>query len=91
MLGIAAPTAERVISDPHGEPLAVACKALGASRADFERLLSGLKEASAQALHLSGDATDLQSFFETLSFNKARVLLTYWDWAILRSGPYAGL
>jgi uncharacterized protein DUF2336 len=91
LLGIDAPTAERVISDAHGEPLAVACKALGASRADFERLLSGLKETPARVLHLLGDAADLQSFFETLSFNKARVLLTYWDWAVLRSGPYAGL
>jgi uncharacterized protein (DUF2336 family) len=91
LLGLAAQTAERILSDRHGEPLAVACKALGASRADFERLLLGLTEAPPSAPRLAGDASGLQSFFETLSFNKARVLLTYWDWAILRSGPYAGL
>jgi hypothetical protein len=91
LLGIAPPTAERILSDAHGEALAVACKALGASRADFERCLASLKEAKAATLHLDASPADLQSFFETLSFNKARVLLTYWDWAILRSGPYAGL
>jgi hypothetical protein len=32
---------------------------------------------------------ELQGFFESLSFNKARVLLTYWDWAVNRKGPYA--
>jgi uncharacterized protein (DUF2336 family) len=83
LLGIAPPTARRIVADMQGEPLAVAFKAAGASRADFERLLAGLKEA--------GSAADLQGLFETLSFNKARVLLTYWDWAVSRSGPYAAL
>jgi hypothetical protein len=32
---------------------------------------------------------ELQGFFESLSFNKARVLLTYWDWGVLGTGPYA--
>jgi hypothetical protein len=91
LLGIAAPTAERILADAHGEPLAVACKAIGSTRADFEGLLASLKESSAAAVRLAGEAAGLQSFFETLSFNKARVLLTYWDWAVLRTGPYAAL
>ena len=32
---------------------------------------------------------ELQAIFEGLSFNKARILLTYWDWYIRKAGPYA--
>jgi hypothetical protein len=37
------------------------------------------------------DVTELQSMFDTLSNNKARILLTYWNWAVRKSGPYAPL
>jgi hypothetical protein len=33
---------------------------------------------------------ELQNLFDSLSFTKARVLLTYWDWAVEQSGPYSG-
>jgi hypothetical protein len=32
---------------------------------------------------------ELQNVFDSLSFNKARILLTYWDWYVRKSGPYA--
>jgi hypothetical protein len=32
---------------------------------------------------------EVQATFDQLSFTKARVLLTYWDWATTHSGPYA--
>jgi hypothetical protein len=35
------------------------------------------------------DVTELQSMFDTLSTTKARILITYWDWAVRKSGPYA--
>jgi hypothetical protein len=73
-------TAKRILADQGGEPLTVALKALGATRARFEEVLSALNGQNAGAL---------QSFFDSLSFNKARVLLTYWDWAVSRTGPYA--
>ena len=40
------------------------------------------------ALRQDRKVEELQSLFDTLSFNKARVLLTYWDWAVSQSGPY---
>ena len=36
------------------------------------------------------DAEALQAIFDTLSFNKARVLLTYWDWATSVPAPMRG-
>jgi uncharacterized protein (DUF2336 family) len=80
LLALDPSTARRILSDHGGEPLTVALKALGATRARFEEVLS--------AVH-GQNAGRLQSFFDSLSFNKARVLLTYWDWAVSRTGPYA--
>jgi Uncharacterised protein conserved in bacteria (DUF2336) len=91
LLGLEARTAKRILADPDGEPLTVALKAMGATRARFEEAFSASSEISENGLRPRRSATELQSIFESLSFNKARVLLTYWDWAISRSGPYAAL
>ncbi len=71
-------TGARIADDAGGEALTVALKAAGLTRAQF----AGLVDKRA-------DAESLKAIFETLSFNKARVLLTYWDWAVRRTGPYA--
>lgn len=71
-------TGARIAGDQGGEALTVALKAAGLTRAQFAGLVA--KRA---------DAEVLQAIFDTLSFNKARVLLTYWDWAARRTGPYA--
>jgi hypothetical protein len=91
LLGLEARTAKRILADPDGEPLTVALKAMGATRARFEEAFSASNETDENGLHPRRSGAELQSFFESLSFNKARVLLTYWDWAISRSGPYAAL
>jgi hypothetical protein len=91
LLGIAPQTARRILADAQGEPLTVALKAAGASRAQFEQLLSQLLSSTNNFVRPRSSAAELQSFFECLSFNKARVLLTYWDWAVSRTGPYAAL
>jgi uncharacterized protein (DUF2336 family) len=75
---VSAETGARIADDPGGEALTVALKAAGLTRAQF----AGLVEHRA-------DAEALKAIFETLSFNKARVLPTYWDWAARRTGPYA--
>jgi hypothetical protein len=31
---------------------------------------------------------ELHALFDSLSFNKARMLLSYWDWASREAGPY---
>lgn len=71
-------TGERIAEDQGGEAQTVALKAAGLSRAQF----AGIVDKRA-------DAEVLKAIFDTLSFNKARVLLTYWDWAARRTGPYA--
>jgi hypothetical protein len=91
LLGLEARTAKRILADPDGEPLTVALKSMGATRARFEEAFSAANETDENGLRPRRSAAELQSFFESLSFNKAKVLLTYWDWAISRSGPYAAL
>jgi uncharacterized protein (DUF2336 family) len=75
---VSAETGTRIADDAGGEALTVALKAAGLTRAQF----AGIVEKRP-------DAEGLKAIFETLSFNKARVLLTYWDWAAKRTGPYA--
>jgi uncharacterized protein (DUF2336 family) len=71
-------TCARIAGDAGGEALTIALKAACLSRAQFADIIA--KRPNAEAL---------TAIFETLSFNKARVLLTYWDWATKRTGPYA--
>lgn len=71
-------TGARIADDAGGEALTVALKAAGLTRAQFAGIVDKRPDAEA-----------LKAIFDTLSFNKARVLLTYWDWAARRTGPYA--
>lgn len=89
MASIATETAMRVLVDREGEPLAVLMKALGYPRSKFGEALEQLQKGEIQTIRPDRKLDDLQSIFDTLSFNKARILLTYWDWFINKSGPYA--
>lgn len=82
-------TALRVIGDPQGEPLAVLLKAIAFPRNEVTELLHQLQRGDHATLQRGRDVSELQALFESLSFNKARMLLTYWDWAVLKTGPYA--
>lgn len=81
-------TAERILTDHQGDPLAALFKAIG-----IPRVIAGemLAHAATTILDPARDPEELPSLFGSLSFNKARILLTYWDWATLQSGPYAPL
>jgi uncharacterized protein (DUF2336 family) len=85
LAGIADGTVRRILGDRQGEPAAVLFKALGVSRVRFLEALERLGPGMA----LEGDPQDLQALFDGLSFTKARMLLTYWDWQVRRTGPYA--
>ncbi len=86
---IAPDTALRVLNDPEGEPLVVMLKAAGYPRKAMRGLLKKMSESELPIISRLRDIEDLQSIFETMSFTKARILLTYWDWAQCKSGPYA--
>ncbi|HKQ95384.1 MAG TPA: DUF2336 domain-containing protein, partial [Aestuariivirgaceae bacterium] len=90
LAGIDPGTAGRIIADKHGDPLAIAFKALGLQRARFAEVLEILRSSPGK-VHLECGSEELQNLFDSLSFNKARVLLTYWDWAVSGTGPYAEL
>jgi uncharacterized protein (DUF2336 family) len=87
--GICQETAIRILSDPNGEPVTVLLKALGYARAKFAGMVERLKHSEYHTLRADRNTADLESLFDTLSFNKARILLTYWDWFVQKSGPYA--
>jgi uncharacterized protein (DUF2336 family) len=86
---ISTAAAERILGDQLGEPLAVMLKAIGFPRNDLVQLLTMLQSSELGLIDRDRDMEELLSIFDKLSFNKARILLTYWDWAATRSGPYA--
>ncbi len=86
---IQADNAVRIIADANGEPLTIALKAIGTNRVRFGEIIDILKASDFGIIASARSTVELQSIFDSMSFNKARVLLTYWDWAVLKSGPYA--
>jgi hypothetical protein len=91
VLQIAPPTALRILSDGEGEPLMVLLKVAGYPRQALAGLMKRFRDADLPLLSSGRELDELQSIFDTLSFNKARILLTYWDWAERKTGPYAPL
>jgi hypothetical protein len=87
--GICRENAMRILSDTDGEPIAVLLKAMGYPRGRLAVTLSRLKQPACGLLRSDRELDELQSIFDTLSFNKARILLTYWDWYAQKTGPYA--
>jgi hypothetical protein len=81
--------ARRIIADPGGEPLSIAFKAMGVSRARFSDAVERWRVSPSAMLRHDRNIVELQNLFDSLSFNKARVVLTYWDWLARASGPYA--
>jgi uncharacterized protein (DUF2336 family) len=88
LAGLQEKNAARIIADGDGEPIAAALKALGVPRNRFQEILDQCRQSPACALREDRKLDELHTLFDTLSFNKARVLLTYWDWAAAQSGPY---
>jgi hypothetical protein len=90
LAGISGINARRIITDTEGEPLTVAMKAIGISRKRFADVAATLRDTPEAPLRCDRRIAELQTLFDSLSFTKARVLLTYWDWAVEQSGPYSG-
>ncbi|MDE2444903.1 MAG: DUF2336 domain-containing protein [Alphaproteobacteria bacterium] len=88
---INAATAERILADQSGEPMAAMLKAAGLARGQVVDVFQRLQASPAGMIDRERNTDELQSTFDSLSHNKARILLTYWDWATLKTGPYAPL
>ncbi len=89
MAGISRDTVLRIFADREGEPFTVLMKMLGCQRSKFEELGELLRNCDPPLLRQDRKADDLQAIFDSLSFNKARILITYWDWFVRKAGPYA--
>ena len=85
---IAPETAVMIVQDPAGEPLAVVFKAMAQSRLVMAEALKRWVVSPACAIKGDGRILELHALFDSLSFNKARMLLSYWDWASREAGPY---
>ena len=88
---INAATVARILSDNQGEPLAALLKVAGVPRGLVAEIFDKLQQSASGLIDPAREVEELQSTFDSLSFNKARILLTYWDWATLKTGPYAPL
>lgn len=88
-LGVDGATVVRILQDSEGEALIVMLKAAGYPRSAVADLLPALKRGEFALINAEREIGELQTMFDTLSLNKARILLTYWDWAVRKSGPYA--
>jgi hypothetical protein len=86
LAGLSEGTVRRILTDPYGEPSAVLFKAIGASRTRF---IEAMETFRAGGLLGGSSPDEIQALFDGLSFIKARVLVTYWDWFTRKTGPYA--
>ena len=84
-------TVLRVLNDDQGEPLIALLKVIGLPRGMITEIFTRQAHSNSRIIDPSREVDELQSVFDSLSFNKARILITYWDWATLKSGPYAPL
>jgi len=82
-------TVARIAMDKHGEALMALLKVMGIPRSEVTALIQEFASGDEPLLHPSRDADEVQAIFDQLSFNKARLLLTYWDWSAAGIGPYA--
>lgn len=89
LLKVSTATMSRILGDLQGDALVIMLKAAGYPRSAVSGLLKHMQDADMPLVTRDRDISELQTMFETMSFNKARILLTYWDWAQGKTGPYA--
>jgi uncharacterized protein (DUF2336 family) len=89
LMQVSTATMTRILGDLQGDAIVVMLKAAGYPRSSVSGLLKRMQDADLPLVTRERDVTELQTMFETMSFNKARILLTYWDWAQGKTGPYA--
>jgi uncharacterized protein (DUF2336 family) len=82
-------TAIRIFNDVLGEPVIVLLKVLGMPRNELETVVHRIRHSPDAMMDVSRDIEELKPLFDTLSYNKAKILVTYWDWATQKTGPYA--
>lgn len=87
---IAPETAAKIVNDTGGEPITVAFKCLAQSRLVMAQALKRWLESGKCPINGENRLVELHAQFDGMSFNKARMLLAYWDWAAREAGPFSG-
>ena len=83
---------ERLLRDKGGEPLAVLLKAHGVSSRDFVALMESMqKHRLATHWTFLTQTAQPEALYGTISINRARMILLYWDWRCRGIGPYRGM
>lgn len=85
---IAPETAKRIVNDAGGEPITVVFKCLAQSRLVMAQALQRWVESAKCPIAGENRMVELHAQFDGMSFNKARMLLAYWDWAGRETGPF---
>ena len=86
LLSIPEKLARKLIGDESGEPVAVAFKAVGATRAQFRECAFRWAQSAKAPLSAERDSDGLAGVFERLSRDQARMAITYWQWQLEDSG-----
>ena len=64
-------------------------KVVGVPRSELEKALPQMSLGIKPLIDPGRSVDEVQAVFDQLSFNKARIVLTYWNWAATRTGPNA--
>ena len=79
LIGIDVATATKIVSDNGGEPLAIACKAMGADRSQFTTIFLQLDYKRFGKARPISHVQDVSKVFDALSTDKARATMTLWN------------
>lgn len=85
---IAPETAKKIVNDAGGEPITVVFKCLAQPRLVMAQALQRWVESAKCPINGENRIVELHAQFDGMSFNKARMLLAYWDWAGREAGPF---
>lgn len=81
--GVKPMTATKIFSDPHGEPVAILCKATGLPKAALRALWRGLGRAETEA---DGSTTAglerVTITYDMMAVDRAQTVLRYWNWSL---------
>ncbi|MBI1239024.1 MAG: DUF2336 domain-containing protein [Alphaproteobacteria bacterium] len=79
LLGVARETAARIVADEGGEALAVACKAIGASKQDFATLLLLFDFHRSGKARPAGRLNETTQIYDRLAIDRAKATAKLWD------------
>lgn len=77
--GVDPDTARRIVADMGGEPLAVACKAMGANRLELSAIIVQIDKLQAGLQRPLAFLADVARAYDTMTTQRARTLLKVWS------------